>query len=137
MEEIDDEDEDGEAYWERFDKEAQSVYEIWWKQSRKNAPDDELCVEVFLFDNQYFVHIGEGEFQRPYATLEAAILAEELNDVYEHTFEINAPTLSDEYLQGLLYYAGTLKHTLIVNGKKWRAKAGRKLEPVLEGDLSK
>jgi hypothetical protein len=127
-------DEDEEAYWERFDEEAQTVYEIWWKQSCKNAPDDELCVEVFLFDNQYYIHIGEGELRGPYANLEAANLSEELNDVYEHTFEINAPTLSDEYLQELLHYAGTLKHTLKVNGKKWRAKAGRKLEPMPEGD---
>jgi hypothetical protein len=132
---MEEDDGDEEAYWERFGEESQTMYEIWWKQSRLHARDVEECDMVVLFDNQYFILPGFGDDRRgPYATLEAAILVGELNNVYENTFQIDAPTLSDEYLQELLYYAGTLKHNLIVNGKKWRAKAGRKLEPVPEGD---
>ncbi len=88
-----------------------------------------------MFEGQYFTLPAFGEdAQGPYPTLEAAILTGELNKVYEFTFQIDAPTLSDEELQELLYYGGTLKHTLTVNGKKWRTKAGRRLEPVPELD---
>lgn len=119
-----------EAYWERFDAEAQNVYEIWWKEKRHHGRDREECDGVVKFDNQYFIlrAYGEGP-QGPYITLEKAILAGELNYVYEFTIQINAPTLSDESLEQILYYAGTLKHTLVINGNKWRTKAGRKLEP--------
>ena len=126
-------DEDEEAYWERFDEEAQIVYETWWQESRYHARDREESDVVFLFDKQYFFFPAYwDEPQGPYATLERAVLAGELNYVYEFTFQIDAPTMSDESLQELLYYAGILQHTLTVNGKKWRVKAGRKLEPVPE-----
>ncbi len=131
MDEIDEDVDDEEAYWERFDSEAQKVYEIWWKASRRHDRDSEESDSVFFFDNQYFIKPPYGEdLIGPYPTLGAAILAGELNHVYEFTFQIDAPTLSDENLQELLYYAGTLKHTLTINGKKWRTKAGRKLEPI-------
>jgi hypothetical protein len=128
--------EDEETYWDRFGEESQTVFEIWWKQSRHHARDDEVRDAVVLFDKEYFIILlAQGdEPQGPYGTVESAILAGELNHVYEHTFQIDAPTLSHKSLQELLYYAGTLKHTLIINGKKWRVKAGCRLEPVPQGE---
>lgn len=135
MNQLEGDEEDKDAYWDRFETEAQIIFETWFWMSRYHARDIEGSEGVALFDNQYFILLPEGEgLQGPYATLEGAILAGELNHVYEFTFKIDAPTLSDESLKELLYYDGTFKHTLIVNGKKWRTRPGSKLEPVPDGD---
>jgi hypothetical protein len=126
-----DENDEEEEDCENLEEYGKVVYSHSYEWESSRSRPEEFSCKIIQYNDKYYFTLPEGEgIKGPYRTLQQAVQAGELHLVTEESRMIESPVLEDDALQSLLVYSGVLPHTIIVNGRKWHSKAGKKVAPM-------